>query len=137
MECHPDTKVSSVIWTVVSGALAKAFRSAAFYCTVEEAVQKCGSEPPSMDAVVARFIDVPSFTVAVAKFIGHEDEKIALDKTKMGALFVKLAEAVEESKLKVADGTPTKPINTSRSSGPSTELSDGKLTIRNAYRAVT
>lgn len=67
-EPSPDIKILSVIRTVVSRAVVKGFRIAAFYSAVEEALQKLIPKFPSVDAVAAKLINVTFFTVPVASF---------------------------------------------------------------------
>lgn len=60
---------------MVSGAVAKGSQSAAFSLVVEQTVRKCVSELLMVNAVGKRMIDVPVFTVPVAKFIKQEVER--------------------------------------------------------------
>lgn len=65
MESSPDRKMISVIQTLAGRALAKSFRSTAFYSAVGDAVQKCVTEPPSVDAAAVKIIDAPSLSAPV------------------------------------------------------------------------
>lgn len=107
-ESNPGTKLVSMIQTVVSRALSKGFRNAPFYTTVDELLEECVSKPSGADAVVAKLLHAPSFTVPVAKFVGHEVEKNSINKAKMVDRFVKLAAEVEKRKVKVEDGISTR-----------------------------
>lgn len=86
----------------------KCFRKAAFYSAVQEAVQKCVPEHPSVDAAGAKSVDAPSFTVPMVEFVKHEDEKNYLDDIRMEERFLKLAEAVEKRRVGVENGVLTK-----------------------------
>lgn len=70
-ESIPDTKVDSVIQTLVNMALPKGFQSSTVYLSVKEAVHKYVPETSSVDALVTELVDVPAFTVPVAKFVNH------------------------------------------------------------------
>lgn len=62
-EPSPDTKLISLIRTVVGRALGKCFRSDAFYSTAEDAVHKCVPEPTIIDVVAAKQLEGFPFTV--------------------------------------------------------------------------
>lgn len=97
---------------MISRALVKSFPCADFYSAVQEAAHKRVPEPRSLDTVAAKLIGAPSFTVPVTKFVKQEVEKNSVDNTKKGKRFVKLAEAVEEQKIKVEDEIATRNIDT-------------------------
>lgn len=110
--------MSFKIQNVVSRALANGFQSATLYSAAEEAVQKCAPEPPCLEAVAAKFADALSFTLPVAKFVKDEVEKNSLNKGRTEEQFVKLAEVVENYKIKIEDGILTKPVDAARSPKP-------------------
>lgn len=131
-ESTPDTKVISVIQTVVSRSLVNLFRSVAFYLALEGAVHKCVSEPPSFDAVATRMIDASAFVVPVAKFIKKEFKRSSLDKAKIEERFNKMAETVMEEKISEEDGILTKRMDSAQSKSPPTDISGDKKTSPNA-----
>lgn len=114
-ELNPYTNVTSVIRTVVGRALAKGFRSAAFYSPVGESVNKCVSESLSTEAVAAKIVETPASTITVVKFVKREVEKNSVNKIKMEERFVKLTEAVEEKTMRIENGKPTRWFDTARS----------------------
>lgn len=83
-------------------------------------VQKCVQKHPSADAVVAKLIDSPSFTLPVAKCIKYEVEKNALDRANMQKRFMNLKEAVQEKNKKAEDGIRTRNTDPARSPSPLT-----------------
>lgn len=118
MDSCSYAKAISAIHTVRDRALAKAFRSTAVYSTVKEALQKCLSEPQSIEVVSKRMIDAPASTVHVAESIKHEVEKYSHKKTMMEYLCNKLDEAVEGKNIKVEERILTKNMNSGRSPSP-------------------
>lgn len=70
----------SVIRTVVSWSVGKAFQSSEIETAEERAVQKCLAEPYVVNGVVNRSIDAPALTVPVAKLVKNDVEKIFLEK---------------------------------------------------------
>lgn len=127
-----DTKEISLMHIMASSSLGNDFRSAANYFVVEQAVQKCVLNHPSVDAAAAKLIDVPYLTIHMATFIKLEFEKISVDKARFKKRFPKLAKAVEKKKFKVEDGTSTIRINTARYSSTPTVISYYKVTIPKA-----
>lgn len=103
--------VISMIQKVISIDLANALQSIAFYSAVEETDHKCVREHPSVDPVVTNLVDAPSFTVPVAKFVKQEVDKKPLKWAMMDEQFVKPAEKVDEKKIMIGDGVPTKRID--------------------------
>lgn len=106
------------------------YRRAAFYSVVEEAVQNCVQEAPSVVAVPTKLFDAPSFNVPVAIFVKHEVERNSIDKTKMKERFVKLAEDVVEKKIQIEDRIPTKGNDLVRSPSPPTDVAKDKKPTR-------
>lgn len=92
--------MTSVIQAVVNKALTENFRGAMFYSPVEKALHNCVSEPLSIGAVAIGLVDALSLTIPVAKFFKHEVE--------IEEMFVKLAEAVQEKRIKIEGCIPTK-----------------------------
>lgn len=93
---------------MVNKALPKGFRSAALYSSVKEVVQKPVPEPPSIDTVMEKLVDDPSFTVPVAKLVKHEVQRNYVDKAKMENPFARLTEAVQEKNMKTEHEIPAK-----------------------------
>lgn len=85
---------------------------------MEKPVQKRVPESPCADAAQVKIFDAHSFTVPVTKFVKHEKEKKLFHRAKMEQLFVKMAEAIMETKIKVEDAVPTKMIDAARSPSP-------------------
>lgn len=73
---------------------------------MQEAVQNYVSETQRDSVVVTRIIDAPDFTVSVAKVVKNHVEKFSLDKSNMEKWSNKLAEAVDDKKMKRMDGIP-------------------------------
>lgn len=63
---------------------------------------------PSVDTVVTKLRDAPSFTLLVDKFVKHEVENNSIEKAKMEELFVKPAEVAKEKKSKIEYWIPTR-----------------------------
>lgn len=118
-----ETKVTSAIQFVVR-AVVKGIQSATFHSAGEGGVHEYVADPWSTDAAAAKLVDTSSFTVTVSKLVIHEVEKRSLHKTNMEEPFVKLAEAVEQRKMKVEDGIPTRRIDTTQSLSPLTDISE-------------
>lgn len=64
-----EDNVLSVIQTMVNQPVTYAFQSFAFHTAVGRVVQKCLAASHVVNDVVIRTIDVPAFTVPLAKFL--------------------------------------------------------------------
>lgn len=71
----PDSKVMAVNQTVVNRSVTKAFQSSAFHTTVKRAQHKCLAEPHLVNEVATRAINLPAFTIPLAKFVKNDVEK--------------------------------------------------------------
>lgn len=131
MELSPDRRMISERQTGVKRVLYNVFRRGAFYSDFVEAVQKCLAKPQSVDVDVSRMIDVPAFTVSVARPITYEVEKGSPNKANTVERFSKLAEAVGEKNIKTEDGMPRKNMDSVRSRGQLTDISNAKKTNLN------
>lgn len=67
---------------------------------MEEVVHKCVPETPNIDDIAAKLVDASSSTEPVPKFVNDEVKKNSLDNTKVTERFVKLAEAIDEKKIR-------------------------------------
>lgn len=93
---------------------------------MEEAVHKRVPESPSVDAVATELVDAPSFIVPAAKYFKHEVDDNSLNKAMIEKRFVKPAEAVEEKKIMIEEGIPTKRTESVRFPSPPTKISNGE-----------
>lgn len=75
MKSSLDTKVMSLIQTVVNRALAKVFEVPRFFA-IGKAVQKSVSELPSVDEVTANYVASPYRYSTRGKFYQVRDRKI-------------------------------------------------------------
>lgn len=88
---------------------------------------------PEVDAVAAKLVDAPSFSVHLTKFVKQEVETNTLHKAKTKKRFLKLAKAVEEKKIKVEGGIPKLRIDTARSPKPPRDMSSDKVANQKFY----
>lgn len=95
-----------VLQAVLNSAVSKAFQSVFVQTAVDHAVQKSVTELHGVDTVTRRNIDAPTSTVRLAKFNKHKIEKHFLENTKMEERLYKLAERVNETKVKYEDRIP-------------------------------
>lgn len=136
-ESSPDTKVMSVIRTVVSRAATMAFQSSAFQTAVKRAVQKFMTKPHVVNDVATRTIDARAFTVPVVKFVKNEIAKRSLEKDEMDQYRNVSNKVVVSHKTKAEDEFPPQRMDSVRSPNRPTDISDGKKTNMNAYSTFT
>lgn len=83
MESSLDTKEMSVIQTVVSQSVHKAFQRSALQAAVKRAVKKCSAELHVFKDVAINTIDASPITVPVATFVKNGIEKRSLENAEM------------------------------------------------------
>lgn len=136
-ESSPDTKVMSVIRTVVNQSVAKAWQSSTFQTAMEKEVQKYLVEPHVVNDVATHTIDAPALVVPVAKFMKNEIEIRSLENAKMDQhRNISNKAGVHRKKMTEDKFSPQKK-DSIRSLRPSKDKSDDKKTNLKAYSSFT
>lgn len=111
---------------MVKRPLANGFQNAVSNSAVRKIVYRFAAEPQSVQTLMISIVDPAAFISTVAIFIKHEVEKSSLDKARKKKPLSKLAEAVVEKKIMIADEISTKRVNLVPPLRPATIISDNK-----------
>lgn len=86
---------------------------------------------------MTRVFDIPASAISVAKFIQRKVENGSFEKAIIEERLYRLAEAVDEKKIKEEDKISTKKINSNPSPSPRTDMSDYNKNNQTAYITLT